>query len=36
MAVDRIATTLGLQSVPFALLPKADQFLDYIQDEASR
>jgi hypothetical protein len=34
MAMDRIPTTLGLQSVPFALLPKADEFLKYLQDEA--
>ena len=37
IAVERIPTgSLGLQSVPFALLPKAVQFLKYIQDEAGR
>jgi len=36
MAMDRIPTTLGLQSVPFALLPKGKQFVDYIRDELGR
>jgi hypothetical protein len=30
MAVERIATTLGLQSAPYALLPRGIQFLEYI------
>jgi hypothetical protein len=30
MAVERLATTLGLQSVPYALLPRGIQFLEYI------
>jgi hypothetical protein len=36
MAMERIPTTLGLQSIPYALLPKGSQFIDYVKDEAAR
>ncbi|HLY98566.1 MAG TPA: hypothetical protein VKT33_05820 [Candidatus Angelobacter sp.] len=33
MAMERIATILGLQSMPYALLPKGIQFIEYVKDE---
>jgi hypothetical protein len=35
MAVERIATTLGLQSAPYILLPRGIQFLEYIVGAAA-
>jgi hypothetical protein len=33
MAMERISTTLGLQSMPYTLLPKGAQFIEYIKKE---
>ncbi len=35
MAVERIATTLGIQSAPYALLPHGIQFVEYIMGAAA-